>query len=288
VSRCVDETHTKTRHWVVIVSTSILQFMHPEIPTSFIHTLAASLLVSLIGGGVVPSPPLLPARSGVPACQRLHPSDGDGLTGDALGGPPSARVPLSRAALAAHGPTIWQVAAGGAAVPSPLTGNTPTRQQGPLLRHRDPSPPFAPPAPAALHAVGPCAALHAPLPSCSSSPAGAAAPSLPTTSLFFLSASVFLSQRRRQGELRCPLFVERRALRRRRTSDRVTGSAPGAMAVPEAPSCYVGIARQSAAFRLMKQMGWEEGEGLGKDKQGIKGHVRVKNKQDTLGPLLFI
>ncbi|KAJ1299012.1 hypothetical protein BS78_01G498700 [Paspalum vaginatum] len=55
------------------------------------------------------------------------------------------------------------------------------------------------------------------------------------------------------------------------------------MATPEAPSCYVGIARQSAAFRLMKQMGWEEGEGLGKDKQGMKGHVRVKNKQDTLG-----
>ncbi|KAL6847524.1 hypothetical protein ACP4OV_022550 [Aristida adscensionis] len=55
------------------------------------------------------------------------------------------------------------------------------------------------------------------------------------------------------------------------------------MATPEAPTCYVGIARQSAAFRLMKQMGWEEGEGLGKDKQGIKGHVRVKNKQDTLG-----
>jgi Pin2-interacting protein X1 len=33
----------------------------------------------------------------------------------------------------------------------------------------------------------------------------------------------------------------------------------------------------------MKQMGWEEGEGLGKDKQGIKGHVRVTNKQDTAG-----
>ncbi|RVW43080.1 hypothetical protein CK203_086610 [Vitis vinifera] len=55
------------------------------------------------------------------------------------------------------------------------------------------------------------------------------------------------------------------------------------MAAPEAPLCYVGIARQSAAFRLMKQMGWEEGEGLGKDKQGIKGYVRVQNKQDTLG-----
>ncbi|KAE8706354.1 meiotic recombination protein SPO11-2-like isoform X1 [Hibiscus syriacus] len=55
------------------------------------------------------------------------------------------------------------------------------------------------------------------------------------------------------------------------------------MAAPEAPLCYVGVARQSAAFRLMKQMGWEEGEGLGKDKQGIKGHVRVKNKRDTTG-----
>ncbi|KAL7167610.1 hypothetical protein ACSBR2_038134 [Camellia fascicularis] len=55
------------------------------------------------------------------------------------------------------------------------------------------------------------------------------------------------------------------------------------MAAPEAPLCYVGVARKSAAFRLMKQMGWEEGEGLGKDNQGIKGHVRVKNKRDTAG-----
>ncbi|TKY60667.1 PIN2/TERF1-interacting telomerase inhibitor 1 [Spatholobus suberectus] len=55
------------------------------------------------------------------------------------------------------------------------------------------------------------------------------------------------------------------------------------MAAPESPLCYVGVARQSAAFRLMKQMGWEEGEGLGKEKQGIKGHVRVQNKQDTIG-----
>ncbi|KAJ9147977.1 hypothetical protein P3X46_030077 [Hevea brasiliensis] len=55
------------------------------------------------------------------------------------------------------------------------------------------------------------------------------------------------------------------------------------MAAPEAPLCYVGVAKASPAFRLMKQMGWEEGEGLGKDKQGIKGYVRVKNKQDTTG-----
>ncbi|KAG8375018.1 hypothetical protein BUALT_Bualt10G0055900 [Buddleja alternifolia] len=55
------------------------------------------------------------------------------------------------------------------------------------------------------------------------------------------------------------------------------------MAEPEAPLRYVGVDRSSAAFRLMKQMGWEEGEGLGKEKQGIKGYVRVKNKQDTLG-----
>ncbi|KAI4315463.1 hypothetical protein L6164_028271 [Bauhinia variegata] len=55
------------------------------------------------------------------------------------------------------------------------------------------------------------------------------------------------------------------------------------MAAPESPVCYVGVARQSAAFRLMKQMGWEEGEGLGKDKQGIKGHIRVQNKQDSSG-----
>ncbi|KAG0448999.1 hypothetical protein HPP92_027548 [Vanilla planifolia] len=55
------------------------------------------------------------------------------------------------------------------------------------------------------------------------------------------------------------------------------------MASPEAPLCYAGVAKQSAAFRLMKQMGWEEGEGLGKDKQGIKKHVVVKNKQDTKG-----
>lgn len=37
----------------------------------------------------------------------------------------------------------------------------------------------------------------------------------------------------------------------RRTS---AGEGVAAMAAPESPLCYVGIARQSAAFRLMKQM----------------------------------
>eukprot|EP00252_Welwitschia_mirabilis_P025651 TRINITY_DN8115_c0_g1_i1.p1 TRINITY_DN8115_c0_g1~~TRINITY_DN8115_c0_g1_i1.p1 ORF type:complete len:400 (-),score=107.19 TRINITY_DN8115_c0_g1_i1:267-1466(-) len=55
------------------------------------------------------------------------------------------------------------------------------------------------------------------------------------------------------------------------------------MAAPAHPICYQGVARQSAAFRLMKQMGWEEGEGLGKNKQGIKEHVKVRKKDDTLG-----
>ncbi|KAH9291658.1 hypothetical protein KI387_043154, partial [Taxus chinensis] len=55
------------------------------------------------------------------------------------------------------------------------------------------------------------------------------------------------------------------------------------MAAPEGPVCYQGVARKSAAFRLMKQMGWEEGEGLGKERQGIKEHVKVKKKQDTTG-----
>ncbi|KAK4797044.1 hypothetical protein SAY86_029370 [Trapa natans] len=59
------------------------------------------------------------------------------------------------------------------------------------------------------------------------------------------------------------------------------------MAAPEGPLCYVGIARQSAAFRLMKQMRLYVGvggrretrEGQARDQR----FVRVKNKQDTTG-----
>lgn len=39
----------------------------------------------------------------------------------------------------------------------------------------------------------------------------------------------------------------------------------------------------SNTYEMCVQQGWEEGEGLGKNKQGIKGYVRVQNKQDTAG-----
>ncbi|XVF89369.1 hypothetical protein PTKIN_Ptkin19aG0124800 [Pterospermum kingtungense] len=56
----------------------------------------------------------------------------------------------------------------------------------------------------------------------------------------------------------------------RRRRNRGEAKEEANMATPKAPLCYVDIDGQFAAFRLMKQMGWEEGEGLGKDKQGIK------------------
>ncbi|BBN09636.1 Pin2-interacting protein X1 [Marchantia polymorpha subsp. ruderalis] len=51
----------------------------------------------------------------------------------------------------------------------------------------------------------------------------------------------------------------------------------------EASVMFQGVAKQSAAFRLMQQMGWEEGNGLGKDLQGMKSHIRVSKKSDTSG-----
>ena len=35
--------------------------------------------------------------------------------------------------------------------------------------------------------------------------------------------------------------------------------------------------------RLLRTMGWEKGQGLGKDKQGMKDALEVKKKEDTVG-----
>nr|GEX97551.1 putative ribonuclease H-like domain-containing protein [Tanacetum cinerariifolium] len=53
----------------------------------------------------------------------------------------------------------------------------------------------------------------------------------------------------------------------------------GALCYPTNDSEDLEKLQPTANIRIF---GWEEGEGLGKDKQGIKGHVRVTNKQDTL------
>eukprot|EP00244_Chara_vulgaris_P014162 TRINITY_DN869_c0_g1_i8.p1 TRINITY_DN869_c0_g1~~TRINITY_DN869_c0_g1_i8.p1 ORF type:complete len:750 (+),score=217.82 TRINITY_DN869_c0_g1_i8:369-2618(+) len=51
--------------------------------------------------------------------------------------------------------------------------------------------------------------------------------------------------------------------------------------VREGSVLYQGVNRSTVAFKLMKQMGWEEGEGLGANKQGIKSHVRATKKADV-------
>lgn len=35
--------------------------------------------------------------------------------------------------------------------------------------------------------------------------------------------------------------------------------------------------------RMMRSMGWEAGQGLGKDGHGIKEAIQVKKKEDTVG-----
>lgn len=49
------------------------------------------------------------------------------------------------------------------------------------------------------------------------------------------------------------------------------------------PTGYGGLGE-----RLLKSMGWESGQGLGKDAQGMKEALDVKKKEDTVGvrPLL--
>ncbi|WPT14188.1 G-patch domain-containing protein 1 [Picochlorum sp. SENEW3] len=46
---------------------------------------------------------------------------------------------------------------------------------------------------------------------------------------------------------------------------------------------YQGVQKESAGYKLLKSMGWNEGEGLGASKQGIKEHIRVKKKFENWG-----
>lgn len=46
---------------------------------------------------------------------------------------------------------------------------------------------------------------------------------------------------------------------------------------------YQGVQKESAGYKLLKSMGWKEGEGLGASKQGIKEHIRVKKKFENWG-----
>ena len=46
---------------------------------------------------------------------------------------------------------------------------------------------------------------------------------------------------------------------------------------------YQGVQKASTGFKLLKSMGWSEGEGLGANKQGLKEHIRVKKKFEMWG-----
>ena len=46
---------------------------------------------------------------------------------------------------------------------------------------------------------------------------------------------------------------------------------------------YQGVQKDSAGFKLLKSMGWSEGEGLGANKQGMKEHIRVKKQFENYG-----
>ncbi len=55
------------------------------------------------------------------------------------------------------------------------------------------------------------------------------------------------------------------------------------MTSQELSTRYQGVQKDSAGYKLLKGMGWKEGEGLGASKQGIKEHIRVKKKFENWG-----
>ncbi|GAB4821901.1 hypothetical protein N2152v2_008947 [Parachlorella kessleri] len=46
---------------------------------------------------------------------------------------------------------------------------------------------------------------------------------------------------------------------------------------------YQGVDKQSSGYKLLAAMGWQEGEGLGAERQGIKEHIKVKKKFENWG-----
>ncbi|KAJ9528752.1 hypothetical protein QJQ45_020648 [Haematococcus lacustris] len=49
------------------------------------------------------------------------------------------------------------------------------------------------------------------------------------------------------------------------------------------PALYNGVAKHTTAYKLLSSMGWQEGDGLGASKQGIKEHLKVRKKFDKFG-----
>lgn len=59
------------------------------------------------------------------------------------------------------------------------------------------------------------------------------------------------------------------------------------MKLPAGYVAGVGVQKATAyggiGQHLMERMGWNEGQGLGKEKHGMKDAIEVKKKEDTLG-----
>jgi hypothetical protein len=53
--------------------------------------------------------------------------------------------------------------------------------------------------------------------------------------------------------------------------------------VPGLVSQHKATAYGGFGQKLLEKMGWEKGQGLGKEKDGMKEAIEVKKKEDTLG-----
>jgi hypothetical protein len=53
--------------------------------------------------------------------------------------------------------------------------------------------------------------------------------------------------------------------------------------VPGLVSQHKATAYGGFGQKMLEKMGWEKGQGLGKEKDGMKEAIEVKKKEDTLG-----